>query len=151
MRMQKGEVDPALADLNEAARVDPTNFYAFWNRGAVYAVKGDVGRAQEDLTTALALNPDKTSKAKIEEALNVVVAAAAAAKTEADDPSVITDPSKFWGAQEGVAGSSAATAPAYPADAMPASPSIDAMPTRPASPPPPWSIARRALGDLICS
>jgi tetratricopeptide (TPR) repeat protein len=132
MRMQKGEVDPALADLNEAARVDPTNFYAFWNRGAVYAAKGDLGRAQEDLTTALALNPDKGSKAKIEEALNAVTAGVeSAVKAEPADSAVITDPSAFWGQQEG----SAAASSGYPAEAMPppaavmpASPSMDAAP-----------------------
>ena len=85
LRMQKGELDLALADLNEAARIDPSNFYAFWNRGAVYAAKGDFGRAQEDLTTALALNPDKSSKAKIEEALSAVESAV---KTEPSDPAV---------------------------------------------------------------
>jgi tetratricopeptide (TPR) repeat protein len=133
MRMQTGEIDRALADLNEAARIDSSNFYAFWNRGAIYAAKGDLDRAREDFTTALALNPDKTSKAKIEEALNAIAAGAKEPQSEASDPSVISDPSKFWGAQEGVAGSAASS---YPAEAMPAAPSIEAMPALPASPPP---------------
>jgi hypothetical protein len=122
MRMLKGDVDRALADLNEAARIDSSNFYAFWNRGAVYAARGDLKRAQEDFTAALALNPDMTSKAKIEEAMNAVNARAAqAAQSQASDPSVITDPSKLWGPQEGLAGSAASS---YPADTatMPASP-----------------------------
>jgi tetratricopeptide (TPR) repeat protein len=128
--MQKGELDPAIADLNEAARIDSGNFYAFWNRGAVFAAKGDYGRAQEDLTTALALNPDKGSRTKIEEALTAVNASAAqAAQPQASDPGVITDPSRFWGNQEGVSGSAAASS-GYPADAMPASPA-DAMPAAP--------------------
>lgn len=120
MRMQKGEVDPALADLNEAARVDPTNFYAFWNRGAVYAAKGDFGRAQEDFNTAIALNPDQTSKAKIEEALKAVAASASAANAPPPlDKSVITVPT--WGNQEESA--AAAAVQSYPADAMPSYPS----------------------------
>lgn len=119
LRMRRGELDLALADLNEAARIDSSNFYAFWNRGAVYAAKGDYGRAQEDLTAALNLNPDKSSKAKIEEALNAVTAGVeSAVKAEPSDPAVITDPSAFWGQQEG----SAAASSGYPAEAVPASP-----------------------------
>jgi tetratricopeptide (TPR) repeat protein len=132
LRMQKGDLDRALADLNEAARIDSSNFYAFWNRGAVYAAKSDYGRAQEDLTTALALNPDKSSKAKIEEALNAVTTGVeSAVKAKPSDPGVITDPSAFWGQQEG----STAASSGYPAEAMPppaavmpASPSMDAPP-----------------------
>lgn len=134
LRMQKGELDLALADLNEAARIDPSNFYAFWNRGAVYAAKGDFGRAQEDLTTALALNPDKSSKAKIEEALSAVTAGVeSAVKTEPSDPAVITQPT--WGLPGEVAGSAASS---FPADAaMPASPPPMAIqPAIPAAPPP---------------
>jgi tetratricopeptide (TPR) repeat protein len=136
MRMQTGEIDRALADLDEAIRIDAANFFAFWNRGAVYTAKAEFDRAQADLTTALALKPDKTSKAQIEEALNVVVAAAKAVEAEPSDPLVITDPSKFWGPQQGVAGSAASS---YPTDAMsmPAAPSMDAIPALPAAPPPP--------------
>ncbi len=120
-RSRRVELDLALAEtLNEAeARIDPSNFYAFWNRGAVYAAKGDFGRAQEDLTTALALNPDKSSKAKIEEALSAVTAGVeSAVKTEPSDPAVITQPT--WGLPGEVAGSAASS---FPLDAaMPASP-----------------------------
>ena len=127
MRMQKSEIDSALADLNKAAEIDSTNFYAFWNRGAVHTAKGDFDGAKADFNAALALNPDETSKAQIEEALNAVNAGAAqAAQSQVSDPSVITDPSKFWGSQEGVAGSAASS---YPADAMPASPSMETMPS----------------------
>jgi len=127
MRMQKSEIDSALADLNKAAEIDSTNFYAFWNRGAVHTAKGDLDGAKADFNAALALNPDETSKAQIEEALNAVNAGAAqAAQSQVSDPSVITDPSKFWGSQEGVAGSAASS---YPADAMPASPSMETMPS----------------------
>ncbi len=95
LRMQKQELDLALADLNEAARIDSTNFYAYWSRGAVFAAKNDFDRAREDLTTALALNPDKTSKAKIEEALNAVPASNE--PNPSQDETVITDPSRFLG------------------------------------------------------
>jgi len=130
--MQKGEVDRALADLNEAARIDSTNLYAFWNRGAVYAAKGDFDKARTDFNKALALNPDTTSKARIEEALNAVTGANAP-QLQAADPSVISDPSAFGEHdQEG----SASASSSYPADAMPASPSIDAEPAFPAEAPP---------------
>ncbi|MEX1060016.1 MAG: toll/interleukin-1 receptor domain-containing protein [Methyloceanibacter sp.] len=136
MSMQKHELERALADLDEAARIDPTNFFAFWNRGAVYAAKANFDRAQEDFTTALALKPDKTSRAQIEEALNVVTAVAKAAQPQASDPSVITDPSKFWGDQQGVAGSAASS---YPTDAAAMPPeypaAIEASPPLAASPP----------------
>jgi tetratricopeptide (TPR) repeat protein len=123
MLMQKGAIEAALVDLNKAIDIDVTNFYAFWNRGAVYAAKGDYVRAQDDLNTARALNPDDGSRAKIEEALTAVTASAAqAARPQASDPGVITDPSRFWGQeQEG----SAAASEEFPADAMPASPPLD--------------------------
>lgn len=114
--MQKGAIDAALTDLNRAAEIDPTNFYAFWNRGAVYAVKGDNQGARINYTQALSLNPDQASKVRIEEALAAV--GAGQANAEPADPSIITDPSKFWGEQEG----SASAAGSYPVDAMPASP-----------------------------
>jgi tetratricopeptide (TPR) repeat protein len=119
LRMQERDLERALTDLDEAARIDPSNFYAFWNRGALWAAKGDYGRAQEDLTTALTLNPDKDSKAKIEEALNAVTAGVkSAVENQPEDKSVITQPT--WNSQGEVAGSAASN---YPADAaMPASP-----------------------------
>jgi hypothetical protein len=96
--MQKGAIEAALADLNKAIETYPSNFYAYWNRGAIYAAKRDLARAQEDLGMALALNPDEHSSAKIREALNAVSASAAeTAQPQAPDPSVITDPSQFWG------------------------------------------------------
>ncbi len=134
LRMQKGELDQALVDLDEAIRIDASNFFALWNRGAVYGAKSDFARAQEDFTKALALNPDDTTKAKIDEALNAVTASAKAANSQTSDPSVISDPSVFWGQEEG-AGASASSS--YPADAaMPAAPSTEAMPAIPAAPPP---------------
>lgn len=134
LRMQKGELDQALVDLDEAIRIDASNFFAFWNRGAVYGAKSDFARAQEDFTKALALNPGDATKAKIVEALNAVTASANAANAQTSDPSVISDPSVFWNSQQGLSGSAASS---FPADAaMPAAPSIEAMPALPASPPP---------------
>jgi Flp pilus assembly protein TadD len=54
MRMQKGAIVAALVDLNEAIEIDSTNFYAFWNRGAIYAAQRDFDSARVDFTTALA-------------------------------------------------------------------------------------------------
>ena len=127
--MQKGELDQALVDLDEAIGIDASNFFAFWNRGAVYGAKSDFVRAQADFTQALALNPDETTKAKIVEALNAVTASAKAADAQSYDPSVISDPSTFGGDQQG----SASAASSYPADAMP-SPYAD-MPTGRRRPP----------------
>ena len=114
--MQKGAIDAALTDLNKAAEIDPTNFYAYWNRGAVYAVKGDDVSARANYAQALALNPDQASKARIEEALNAV--SPSEANAAPSDKSVITDPSRFDDQWE----SGASAAQSFPTDAMPASP-----------------------------
>jgi tetratricopeptide (TPR) repeat protein len=133
MRMQTGELASALADLNEAIRIDPGNFYAFWNRGAVYTAEGKIDLARADLDKALDLNPDKISRAKIQEALNIVNATARALNSQGSDREVITVPT--WGNEQGVAGSAAA---GFPADAaMPASPPTMAItPAIPAAPSP---------------
>ena len=55
--MRKGALDPALKDFNQAADIDPTNFYACWNRGALRMAEADFASAQSDFTTALSLNP----------------------------------------------------------------------------------------------
>jgi tetratricopeptide (TPR) repeat protein len=114
--MHKGAIDAALTDLNKAAEIDPTNFYAYWNRGAVYAVKGDDLSARANYAQALALNPDQASKARIEEALNAV--GPSEANAAPSDKSVITDPSRFDDQWE----SGASAAQSFPTDAMPASP-----------------------------
>ena len=129
-RMQTGDTAAAFADFDQAIKIDSSNFYAFWNRGAVYAANKDFGRAREDLTTALGLNPDKTSKAKIEEVLNVVTEGAKAADAQNSDPSVISDPSQFWNSERELSGSAASS---YPAEAK--SLPFAAIPALPASPP----------------
>ena len=131
MRMQPGDLEGALVDLNKAAEIDSTNFYAFWNRGAVHVAQGDLESARSDFNRALALNPDQTSKVKIEEALNAVTGANAP-QSQASDPSVISDPSAFGGPEEG----NASAASSYPIDAMPTAPAIQAAPALPATPPP---------------
>ncbi|MBK5197161.1 MAG: TIR domain-containing protein [Methyloceanibacter sp.] len=128
LSMQKGELDQALVDLDEAIRIDASNLFAFWNRGAVYGAKDDFERARDDFGKALALNPDTATKAKIEEALTAMNDSVA----RNSDPSVISDPSAFWG--HGEEGSASASSN-YPA-AMPAAPSTEAMPALPESPPP---------------
>jgi tetratricopeptide (TPR) repeat protein len=130
--MRKGDLTGALADLDKAAEIDPTNFYAFWNRGAVYTSLWDFDRAEQDLTRALSLKPDKTSKAQIEEALNVVLAAAKGVNKKASDPSVIAVPT--WGDD----GERAARVPAYglPPGAIGVSPPVAVSPAVPVAPPP---------------
>ena len=125
-----GLLGPALTDLDKAAGLDPTNFYAFWNRGAVYVALGDLEKARADFAQALDLNPDQTSKARIEEALNAVAPKATEANAAPSDKSVITDPSRFDDQWE----SGASAAQSSPADAMPSlTPTLPAAPM-PASP-----------------
>ncbi len=116
--MQKGALVPALADLNKAAEFDPTNFYAYWNRGALRMAESDFASAQSDFTTALSLNPDPASKAKIEEVLNVATEVLKASTAEKSEPGVITDPSQFGGELEG---SASASSGGLPADVTPGS------------------------------
>jgi tetratricopeptide (TPR) repeat protein len=133
--MDKGELDMALADLDEAIRLNPRNFVAFWNRAAVYAAKNDFERARSDFTNALALNPDETSKQKIVEALNAV-AVNPSAKAASDDPLVITTPT--WASPGSDSSAAEASVPAltYPPAALPASPPMATIPAFPASPSP---------------
>ena len=144
--MRKGALDPALKDFNQAADIDPTNFYAYWNWGALRMAEADFASAQSDFTTALSLNPDASSKIKIEEVLNAATTALKAASVQAAEPGVITDPSQFGGEQEG----SASAAESYPIDAMPAAPALTPTPAR--DPFAATSAARQA-GDkaLTCS
>jgi tetratricopeptide (TPR) repeat protein len=116
LRMMSGDLDRGLADLNEAIRIDPAGPYPYWNRAEIYRYKGDTANAKADYEKALALGPKEEDRPKIEAALRGL----ASAPPEKPDPFMITDPSRFSGGQQ--EGSAAATEPAYPADAMPASP-----------------------------
>ena len=55
---EKRELDAALADLDEAIRLDPTYACSYNNRGRTYAFKGDYDRAITDYSEALKLNPN---------------------------------------------------------------------------------------------
>ena len=56
-RWRQGELDAALADLTEAARLDPAFALARNNLACVRAAGGDAAGAVEDLTAALRLDP----------------------------------------------------------------------------------------------
>jgi len=53
----KGDYDRAIADYNEAIRLDPKNSIAYGNRGNVYKDKGDYDRAIADYNEAIRLDP----------------------------------------------------------------------------------------------
>jgi len=53
----KGELDRAVADFNEAIRLDPEFALAYNNRGLAYRDKGELDRAIADHTEAIRLDP----------------------------------------------------------------------------------------------
>ena len=121
LHAERSDLEAALADLNKATRHRlPRNFYAFWNRGAVLRPRATIGRAQEDFNTALALNPDTASKAKIEEALNAVMPAPPGAPNAKPRTRLSSPIRRGSGGQE-LQGQRLCR-PGFPADAMPASP-----------------------------
>ncbi|HLH92525.1 MAG TPA: tetratricopeptide repeat protein [Xanthobacteraceae bacterium] len=54
---KKGDFDRAIADCNEAIRLDPKNAPAYNNRGNAYRAKGDRDHAIADYSEAIRLNP----------------------------------------------------------------------------------------------
>ena len=54
---EQRELDRALADLDEAVRLDPAYPCAYSNRGRVYAFKRDLDRAIKDYDEAIRLDP----------------------------------------------------------------------------------------------
>lgn len=59
--LKKGDLDLAMADYNEALRLDPNYAFAYHNRGLVYGRKGDQDHAIADYSEALRLNRKYTS------------------------------------------------------------------------------------------
>jgi lipoprotein NlpI len=57
MYAAKGDLDRAMADYNEAIRLDPKLALAFNNRAIAYAEKGDLDRAIADYNEAIRLDP----------------------------------------------------------------------------------------------
>ena len=55
--MRKGENDRAMADLNEAIRLNPREPFPYLNRGVIYGRKGDHARAIADYGEAITRNP----------------------------------------------------------------------------------------------
>jgi tetratricopeptide (TPR) repeat protein len=53
----KQESDKAIADCNQAIRLNPNYANAFFNRGNAYKAKGQYDRAIEDFGQAIRLNP----------------------------------------------------------------------------------------------
>lgn len=76
LRMMEGSLDEALADLNEAIRIDPNSTYAHWNRAEIYRHKGELTSAKADYERALSLGPRAQDKPKIEAALAALNASA---------------------------------------------------------------------------
>jgi tetratricopeptide (TPR) repeat protein len=53
-----GRLTEALADLNAAINIDPSNYLFFHNRGSIYFSLKDYPRAQEDWKMSINLNPN---------------------------------------------------------------------------------------------
>jgi tetratricopeptide (TPR) repeat protein len=53
----KGDDDRAIAEYNEAIRLDPQSAQAYSSRGLAYDHKGDLGRAEPDYSEAIRLDP----------------------------------------------------------------------------------------------
>jgi tetratricopeptide (TPR) repeat protein len=56
-RVEKKDVDKALADCNEAIRLDPTRAYGYYNRGLAWESKHEYDKAIADFTEAVRLDP----------------------------------------------------------------------------------------------
>lgn len=55
--MKRGRMDEAIADFDQAIKLEPKNALAFANRGIARAWKGDVAAANKDIDTAFAIDP----------------------------------------------------------------------------------------------
>lgn len=54
----KNDIDRAISDLDQATRLDPNFFFAFFFRALLHERKRDYARAIEDLDRALLIDPD---------------------------------------------------------------------------------------------
>jgi tetratricopeptide (TPR) repeat protein len=59
-RQDKGDLDGALADYNEAIRLDPNDALSYNNRGVIRKDKGDLDSALADYNEAIRLDPNNT-------------------------------------------------------------------------------------------
>ena len=53
----KGDHDKAIAEFNEAIRLDPQNAFAYKGRGVAWSKKGEFDRAMTDFDESLRINP----------------------------------------------------------------------------------------------
>jgi tetratricopeptide (TPR) repeat protein len=60
-REKQAVYDRAIADFDQAVKLEPNSFKAYFERGNVYIQKGDNDRAFADYTQAIRLNPDYAS------------------------------------------------------------------------------------------
>jgi len=71
-KQNKGDWDAAMADYNEAIRLDPNYSAAYDNRGNVKRQKGDLNGATADIDQAIRLNPKNAiayfNRGKVKEA-----------------------------------------------------------------------------------
>jgi tetratricopeptide (TPR) repeat protein len=58
---RKGDLDGAIADYDQAIRLNPGDHFAFNNRANTWRDKGDLDRAIADYTEALRLDPGYTA------------------------------------------------------------------------------------------
>ena len=75
MYADHGEFDGALADLNEAVHLDPTDSDAYAFRAVVYEVTDRTDRAMADADTALDLDPDHKEAVEVKERIQTALAA----------------------------------------------------------------------------
>src|SRR5215510_9047323 len=57
----KGDNERAIADYDQAIRLDPKNAVAYYNRGNAWWGKGDLDRAIADYDQAIGLDPKDTA------------------------------------------------------------------------------------------
>ncbi|MFN3658103.1 MAG: tetratricopeptide repeat protein [Pseudolabrys sp.] len=62
--IEAGAYDRAIADLDEALRLDPKYFYAYLNRGDAYRKKRDFTKAEADYRKALEIKPNESEATK---------------------------------------------------------------------------------------